>query len=91
MAGVGVQPRWFVSPSSASGNSSSNSNGRFSRIKMAVTSVNEKKKDYTLQKSEEAFNKAKVLYDANYNWLPFYLKENLSYLMGFASLKKGFA
>lgn len=62
IAGVGVQPRWMgmASPPSTSSNTT-NANGRF-RVKMAATSVDEKQKAYTLQKSEEAFNKAKVYF-----------------------------
>ena len=63
MAGVGVQPRWvgigMASLLSTSSSPGINSNGKL-RIKMAVTPVDEKKKAYTLQKSEEAFSKAKV-------------------------------
>ncbi|XP_027148374.1 glutamate-1-semialdehyde 2,1-aminomutase, chloroplastic-like [Coffea eugenioides] len=70
MAGVGVQPRWvgigMASPLSTSSSPGINSNGKF-RIKMAVTPVDEKKKAYTLQKSEEAFSKAKELMPGGVN------------------------
>lgn len=71
MAGVGVQPGWvgigMASPPSTSSSSSGiNSNGKF-RIRMAVTPVEDKKKAYTLQKSEEAFSKAKELMPGGVN------------------------
>ncbi|KAL3504265.1 hypothetical protein ACH5RR_034106 [Cinchona calisaya] len=69
IAGVGVQPRWMgivSSPPSSSSSSSTSCNGRF-RVRMSVASVDEKKKAYTLQKSEEAFNKAKELMPGGVN------------------------
>lgn len=71
MAGVGVQPGWVgigmaSPPSTTSSSSGINSNGKF-RIRMAVTPVEDKKKAYTLQKSEEAFSKAKELMPGGVN------------------------
>lgn len=71
MAGVGVQPGWVgigmaSPPSTSSSPSGINSNGKF-RIRMAVTPVEDKKKAYTLQKSEEAFSKAKELMPGGVN------------------------
>lgn len=63
IAGVGLQPKWMTSTQLQS-SSGFNNHGRF-RIKMTVSSVDEKKKTYTLQKSEEAFSKAKVCFLGN--------------------------
>lgn len=65
IAGVGLQPKWLTSTQLQS-SSGVNSRGRF-RIRMAVSSVDEKKKTYTLQKSEEAFSKAKELMPGGVN------------------------
>lgn len=65
IAGVGLQPKWMTSTQLQS-SSGFNNHGRF-RIKMTVSSVDEKKKTYTLQKSEEAFSKAKVCFLGNKN------------------------
>lgn len=62
IAGVGLQPKWMASPQLQTSSASCvNGNGRF-RIRMAVSSVDEKEKTYTVQKSEEAFSKAKVFF-----------------------------